>query len=74
MIVHSVGVNDRQYDAVERYTLTSTIDGVVRTERDVLEASGFDADTTPVDTLMRQPGLGLAVAWEMEHGDDPFPE
>jgi len=40
-------------------------------DREAIEQSGYDCDCTPVDVLMGDPGLGLNVAWAMEHGDEP---
>lgn len=38
-----------------------------------LASLGVDARHTPVDKFMSNTGAGLALAWNMENGDDPFP-
>ena len=41
-------------------------------DRIAVEGNGFDLDCTPIDTLMREEGMGFSVAHAMEHGDEPY--
>lgn len=41
-------------------------------DRTVVEGNGFDLDCTPIDTLMREEGMGFSVAHAMEHGDEAY--
>ena len=54
---------DERFDCCEVYEIT---------DRAVLERSGYQVDSTPIDTLMRDTGCALSVAHVMEHGDDPY--
>ena len=38
--------------------------------RDCIQRHGYDADTTPIDTLMADAGLGFAMAHTMEGYSD----
>jgi hypothetical protein len=40
---------------------------------DVIAEYGFEPRYTPLDTMMAAEPMGHAVAWAMEHGDEPFP-